>query len=226
MVAFVRRFDENYQDAYEQIQKGAIGKPIIIRSQGNEKLDQSPFYKDSLRSSGGIFIDSVIHDIDLSLLFFGENSTPKSVSAAGAAAIHDELAETGDANNAVGICEFWDGKVAYFYHSRTAAHGNDNPMEIFGTAGKLSIYLHNRRNRVELCQGSIKIEALPSWYDRYVSAFVTETQTWVDALLDKKPMPIPIQCALTSLVIATGLQESLKTGLRIHFERDLTRKVR
>lgn len=223
MVAFVRRFDENYQEAYAQIQKGAIGKPIIIRSQGNEKLDQSDYYKGYLRSSGGIFIDSVIHDIDLCLLFFGEDSAPKSVSAAGVAAIHEELAETGDADNAVGICEFWDRKIAYFYHSRTAAHGYDNPTEIFGTAGKLSINLHNRRNRVELCdgQGLIKTEAVPGWYERYATAFVTEVQTWVDALLDQKPMPIPIRSALTSLVIATGLQESLRTGDKIHFERKI-----
>ncbi|OAP62427.1 hypothetical protein AYL99_04630 [Fonsecaea erecta] len=220
MVAFVRRFDENYQDAYAKIQESRIGKPIIIRSQGCEKLDTSAAFKQYLKASGGIFLDSIIHDIDLSLFLFGLDPRPKSVSASGVAAVHTELAEDGDADNAVGICEFWDGKIAYFYNSRTAAHGYDNATEVFGTAGKLSINMTPRRNRVELCDadGFVKVEPTPGWYDRYEAAFVTEARSWVDALMDGEPMPIPLQDALTSLTIAEALQESLKSGQKVAFD--------
>ena len=228
MVGFTRRFDESYQDAYAKIQQGAIGRPLIIRSQGCEKGDTSPFFKAYLKGSGGIFIDSVIHDIDLALFWFGEDSTPKSVSSAGVAAIHTELEKDGDADNAVGICEFWDGRVAFFYNSRTSAHGYDNQTEIFGTAGKISVNLVPRLNRLELSDGDgvVKVEPTPSWYDRYTSAFVTEVNSWVDALLDDKPMPIPLRSSLTSMVIATALQESLRTGRKIEFDgKTLQRKV-
>lgn len=226
MVGFTRRFDESYQDAHLKIQQGKIGEPTVVRSQSCEKADTSPFYKQYLRSSGGIFVDSIIHDIDLALHFLGEESQPKSVSAAGVAALHKELSDSGDADNAVGICEFWGGKIAFFYNSRMAAHGYDNTTEIFGTKGKLSINLIPRQNRVELCDtdGFIKTEPTPSWYDRYEKAFVTELVTWVDALLDGKPMPIPLRSSLTSLVIADALQESLRTGSRITFDRGGKRK--
>ncbi|CAH0047178.1 unnamed protein product [Clonostachys solani] len=222
MVGFVRRFDQNYQDALEKIKAGAIGRPIIIRSQGCEKLDTSLFYQQYLEASGGIFVDSIIHDIDLALLFFGEDSTPKSVSAAGVAAVHTKRAEEGDADNAVGICEFWDGKIAYFYNSRTAAHGYDNATEIFGTAGKISINMVPRKNALELCDGDgfVKVQPTPGWYDRYAPAFVEEAKAWVDALLDEKPMPIPLGSSLRSLEIATALQESLRTGNKIFFTRE------
>ncbi|KAJ3542436.1 hypothetical protein NM208_g4096 [Fusarium decemcellulare] len=226
MVGFVRRFDGNYQEAHEKIQIDAIGRPVVIRSQGCEALDTSPFYKQYLRDSGGVFIDSVIHDIDLSLYLFGENSKPKSVTAAGVAAIHTELEEYGDADNTVGICEYWDGKIAYFYNSRTTAHGYDNATEIFGTAGKLSINLVPRRNAVELCDkdGFVKTEAHPGWYDRYASAFVTEATQWVNAVLDNKPMPVPLRSSLASLKIAVGLQESLRTGQKIFFDKNGVRQ--
>ncbi|KAH6995675.1 NAD-binding Rossmann fold oxidoreductase family protein [Ilyonectria sp. MPI-CAGE-AT-0026] len=226
MVAFCRRFDESYQDAYEKVQAGVIGKPFIFRSHGCEKLDDSPFFRQYLRNSGGIYFDSAIHDIDLSLMFLGENSTPKSVSATGTTSFFTQLAEAGDADNAVGVCEFWDGKIAHFYHSRTFAHGYDNATEIIGTSGKLSINMTPRRNRVEICDSAgVKTEPTPSWYDRYISAFVIEANAWVEAILDEKPMPIPLRSVVTSLVIAKALQESLKTGQRIEFTREGQRKV-
>jgi myo-inositol 2-dehydrogenase/D-chiro-inositol 1-dehydrogenase len=109
MVGFVRRFDDNYLEAYKKIKENAIGRPVVIRSQGCDPLDMSPFYKQYLKDSGGIFIDTIIHDIDLSLFLFGEDSVPKSVSAIGVAACHTQLEAEGDADNAVGICEYWDG---------------------------------------------------------------------------------------------------------------------
>lgn len=221
MVGFVRRFDENYQQAVNHIKENAIGRPIVIRSQGCETLDESPYYKQYLKDSGGIFVDSVIHDIDLSLFFFGEDSQPKSVSAVGVVAVHKGIEAYGDADNGVGICEFWDGRIAFFYNSRTTAHGYDNATEIFGTTGKLSVNLIPRRNALELCDkdGVVKAFAHPGWYDRYAAAFVTEVKQWVDALLDDQPLPVPLRSSLTSLKIATALQESLRTGEKIFFDK-------
>lgn len=222
MVGFVRRFDENYQQAADQINQNAVGRPVVIRSQGCETLNESSFYKQYLKDSGGIFVDSIIHDIDLSLFFFGEDSQPKSVSAVGVAAVHKEIEAYGDADNGVGICEFWDGKIAFFYNSRTTAHGYDNATEIFGTTGKLSVNLIPRRNALELCDkdGVVKTFAHPGWYERYASAFVTEAKQWVAALLDNQPLPVPLRSSLTSLKIATALQQSLRTGDKIFFDKN------
>ena len=222
MVGFVRRFDENYQKAADQINQNAVGRPVVIRSQGCETLNESSFYKQYLKDSGGIFVDSIIHDIDLSLFFFGEDSQPKSVSAVGVAAVHKEIEAYGDADNGVGICEFWDGKIAFFYNSRTTAHGYDNATEIFGTTGKLSVNLIPRRNALELCDkdGAVKTFAHPGWYERYASAFVTEAKQWVAALLDNHPLPVPLRSSLTSLKIATALQQSLRTGDKIFFDKN------
>lgn len=222
MVGFVRRFDDNYRQAKQQITSDAIGRPIVIRSQACEKLDESEYYKQYLAASGGIFVDSIIHDVDLALFFLGESNRPKSVTAVGTSAFHKELPSIGDVDNGVGICEFWDGKIAFFYNSRTSAHGYDNATEIFGTAGKLSVNLVPRRNALELSDrdGAVKVFAQPGWYDRYASAFVTEVSMWTDALLEGKPIPVPLRSSLVSLQIATALQESLRTGQKVFFDRE------
>ena len=222
MVAFVRRFDENYQEAKQKLMQDAIGQPLVIRSQACEIFDETPYYKQYLRDSGGIFLDSAIHDIDLSLMLFGDDIEPKSVSASGIVARHPELSELGDADNAVGIYEYWGGKIAFCYNARTTVHGYDNATEIFGTKGKISINMTPRRNALEICDdvGHVKSLAHPGWYDRYAQAFEREANEWVNALVDGKSMPIPLRASTKSLKIAAALQESLRTGQRINFDEN------
>ncbi|RMX75257.1 hypothetical protein D0869_11790 [Hortaea werneckii] len=227
MVAFVRRFDDNYREARAQLDRQEIGRPVVIRSQHCEKLDTSEPYKQYLADSGGIFVDSIIHDIDLALFFLGEESKPKSVSAVGAAACHTQLTAMGDADNAVGICEFWDGKIAFFYNPRMTNYGYDNATEIFGTGGRLAINLNPRPNAIEMTDegGYVKIPSHSGWYQRYAAAFVNEAQAWVDAVLAGGEMPVPLKSSLAALKIAAALQESLRSGERIKFDQSGERIV-
>lgn len=226
MVGFTRRFDENYQEAVQKIRTGAIGSPVVIRSQGCEKLDDGPFmhnYVANAARGGGFFVDSFIHDIDLTLSFLeadGKSPVPQSVCALGTAAHFKELedAALGDADNAVGMIQFWGGQISFHYNSRTAAAGYDNQTEIFGTRGKISVNLVSKLNRLEVSDtNGIHVSALPSWYDRYKPSFVTELIEFTNAVLDQKPMPISLESCLTSLTIAQALQESMRTGKKINF---------
>lgn len=220
MVGFTRRFDENYKYARQKIEAGAIGRPVVIRSHGCEPFDSSGFFISYAKVSGGIFVDSAIHDIDLTLSFFGEDVLPKALWATGVVAKHAELKDFGDADNAVGVVEFWGGMVAHYYHSRTGVTGYDNTTEIFGSDGKLTINSVPRLNRVDMLNGSGWMnEVLPGWVDRYKDAFVTEVNDFTDALLSREDIPLKLSSAVTSLKIALALQESLVTGHRIQFDR-------
>lgn len=227
MVGFTRRFDENYQEAVEKIRAGAIGSPVVIRSQGCEKLSDEPFmhaYVANAARAGGFFVDSFIHDIDLSLSFLeadGKNPIPQSVCALGTVAHFKELEDESlqDADNAVGMVQFWGGQISFHYNSRTAAAGYDNQTEIFGTQGKISVNLVSKRNRLELSDSNgVHCSALPSWYDRYRASFVAELVAFTAAVLDRTAMPIPLESCVTSLTIAQALQESMRTGKKIDFD--------
>lgn len=229
MVGFTRRFDENYQEVVQKIREGAIGSPVVIRSQGCEKLDDTPFmhsYVVSAARGGGFFVDSVIHDLDLTLSFLevgGKPVTPQSVCAFGTVAHFKELEDESlcDADNIVGTVQYWGGQISFHYNSRTAAAGYDNQTEVFGTHGKLSVNLVSKRNRLELSDNSgVHVAALPSWFDRYKPSFVLELIAYTDAVLDQKPMPIPLESCITSLKIAHALQESFRTGKRIEFDQN------
>ncbi|KAJ6073396.1 hypothetical protein N7467_011481 [Penicillium canescens] len=221
MVGFVRRFDENYQDALRKIKDGAIGEPIIVRSHGAEKLDKTGYFIEYARVSGGIFLDTVIHDIDLTLSILGDDIKPKALWATGIIAHHHEMKNFKDVDNAVAVVEFWGGRIAHYYHSRTTSNGYDNSTDIIGMTGKISINSVPHHNRVQVSNAAgITQEVSPSWIDRYREAFVTELNEFTDAILDKSELPMTLSAALTGLEIATALRKSLETGGKIEFDEN------
>lgn len=112
MCGFSRRFDASYRDAWQRMDEGALGRPSVFRSQTCDKLDPSGFFVDYAQFSGGIFVDCNIHDIDLALWFFGQDSMVKSVAAFGITAVQPDLRKWNDVDNGVGVVEFWGGKLA------------------------------------------------------------------------------------------------------------------
>lgn len=65
MVGFVRRFDPSYRQAHDNLQRGDIGKPFLVRSQTCDMNDPSGFFVQYAPQSGGLFMDCSVHDIDL-----------------------------------------------------------------------------------------------------------------------------------------------------------------
>lgn len=121
----------------------------------------------------------LVHDIDLTLWFFGEQTVVKSISASGIRAVHPDLAKFNDCDNAVGIVEFWGGKIAYFFCSRMMAHGQEDTTEIIGTEGKLVVNGNPQVNLVNTyTSNGIVRETPPDYWGRFELAFVTVSIIW------------------------------------------------
>jgi len=218
MCGFSRRFDASYRDAFARMDSGDIGRPSVIRSQTCDKLDPSGFFVDYAQFSGGIFVDCNIHDIDLTLWFFGQDSIVKSVTAVGVTAVQPGLKKWRDVDNGVGIVEFYGGKIAYYYGSRMMAAGQHDMTEIIGTEGKLVVNGAPQSNLVELHEASgVRREIPPHYYGRFSEAFVTESNEFTECCLDNKPLPFKLSGAVQSVKIGCALQESLRSGKKIEF---------
>ncbi|KAJ9658390.1 hypothetical protein H2201_007830 [Coniosporium apollinis] len=219
MCGFSRRFDASYRDAYEKMDAGVIGRPTIIRSQTCDKHDPSGFFVDYAAFSGGCFVDMSVHDIDLALWFFGEDRLVKSVSAAGVVAVAPGLKQHQDYDNAVGIVEFHNGKVAYFFCSRMMAHGQEDTTEVIGTEGKLVVNGNPQANLVNTYTTTgINREIPPHYYGRFEHAFVSEANEFTAACLDGTKLPLKITGALRAVQIGSYLQEAVRTGKKLNFD--------
>lgn len=97
----------------------------------------------------------------------------KSVSAAGVVAVAPGLKQYEDFDNAVGIVEFYGGRVAYYYCSRMMAHGQEDTTEFIGTEGKLTVNGNPQTNFVNTYTEKGIIREVPAhYYGRFEYAFV------------------------------------------------------
>ena len=249
MCGFSRRFDDSYRDAISKVAAGAIGTPSIFRSQTCDKWDPSGSFIDYAKFSGGIFVDCSIHDIDLCLWFFASAPPPtkaitngsvngfdkhgkdkevvqvKSVQAVGVTAMAPQLRQYADVDNAIGVVEFWDERVAYFYCSRMMVAGQEDCTEIIGTGGKVSVNTSPQRNLVSLHEeGGIRKEIPQDYFQRFENAFVKEGAEFVKCCLDGGEVPVPLEGAVKAVEIGCALQESLRSGEKIEYDEGGKRK--
>ncbi|MDC7696448.1 Gfo/Idh/MocA family oxidoreductase [Vogesella indigofera] len=212
MIGFVRRFDASYRDAAAKLAAGSVGRPYLLRSQTCDRNDESGFFVRFSASSGGIFMDCSIHDIDLARWLLG-NPKPKRVWATGTNALHPALAEHQDVDNGVAMCEFEGGQLACFYASRTQAHGHETLTEIFASEGRLTVGANPRANRVEISDAhGVRNECVQDFYQRFADAFVTEAQVFVDTIRDNRPSPVTLADAREATRIGLAITQAFRSG--------------
>ena len=209
MIGFVRRFDASYQDAHASITSGAIGLPFLVRSQTTDQNDPSGFFVKFAPTSGGIFVDMSVHDIDIARWLLGSPKA-KRVFSLGTVAVHEGLRACGDVDNGVAMCEFADGRMACFYASRTMAHGHETATEIIGTDGRLTVGRDGRLNQVEIADAhGIRTITTPTFYERFADAFLREEIHFVDAVRFDRPLALSLHDATEATRIGIALRTSL-----------------
>lgn len=217
MIGFVRRFDASYRDAQQKIQAGLIGKPYMVRSQTCDQNDPDGFFVRFSASSGGIFLDCSIHDIDLARWMLG-NPQAKRVYASGTIALHEGLRQHQDVDNALATVEFADGSMASFMASRTMAHGHETLTEVFGNSGRVTVGANPRLNRVEISdRHGVRNECTPDFYSRFADAFLLEAQEFVAAALGLAPLSLTLHDATEACRIGVAMTQAMREGRVVEF---------
>ena len=212
MVGFVRRFDAHYQEAKAQVDAGRVGRPFLVRSQTCDMNDPDGFFVRFAPTSGGIFLDCSVHDIDLARWMLGN---PKALRAfaSGTIALHPGLAACGDVDNGLAIVEFEGGARAQFYASRTLAHGHETSTEVIGTAGSVSVGVGAHRDRVQSRDASgVHHRVLVDFVERFAEAFQREMAAFVAACRGEAPAALRLSDATEATRIGVAITASLKSG--------------
>lgn len=211
MIGFVRRFDPSYAQARAEIEAGAIGRPFLVRSQTCDRNEPDGFFVRFAPTSGGIFMDCSVHDIDLARWMLGNPKATRAF-ATGMIALHPALAEFGDVDNGLAIVEFEGGARAVFYASRTMAHGHETTTEVIGTAGMISVGVGAHRDRVQTrdAQG-VHHRVVVDFFERFGEAFRCELDAFVAACAGAAT-PTTLADATEATRIGQAITRSLRSG--------------
>ncbi len=211
MLGFMRRFDPSYVYAKQKIDEGAIGTPYLVKATG---VDPLKFIEGSLKfagSSGGLFIDMAIHDIDLMRWFLG--AEPETVYALGGSFGFPQFAEMGDAESGCALYKFDNGAMGIIHTGRTAAHGYHIETEIVGTLGSIRISPVPQKNLAILYNSQgVVTECVEAFPERFAEAYLAEMQEFVDCVLSGRKPNVSVYDGTRSTEIAFATTESFKTG--------------
>ncbi|MDP9044892.1 MAG: Gfo/Idh/MocA family oxidoreductase, partial [Pseudomonadota bacterium] len=164
-------------------------------------------------TSGGIFMDCSVHDIDLARWMLGNPKATRAF-ASGTIALHPRLAECGDVDNGLAIVEFEGGARAVLYASRTMAHGHDTNTEVIGTGGMLSVGIGAHRDRVTTRDASgVRYGVVADFFERFGEAFQREMDAYVAACRGGAQMTLTLTDATEATRIGQAITRSLKSGL-------------
>jgi myo-inositol 2-dehydrogenase / D-chiro-inositol 1-dehydrogenase len=212
MVGFVRRFDPSYGRAAADIAEGAIGRPFVVRSQTCDRNDPDGFFVRFAPTSGGLFMDCSVHDIDLARWLLGSPRATR-VFASGTIALHEDLQPLGDIDNGMAIIEFDGGQRAVLYASRTFAHGHDTQTEIIGTAGQLLVGHGGERDRVVTSDArGVHRQSVADFFERFGVAFERELQAFVACCRGEQTLPLVLADATEATRIGLAITRSLRSG--------------
>ncbi len=210
-IGFVRRFDPSYAEARRLIDAGAIGQPILVRSQTVDLDDFAEFQIPFTATSGGFVHDMWVHDLDLARWYLGSEMT--RAFAIGGCYKHKGFEQYNDADNASALCQYANGGNAYFFASRTAQHGHDTRTEIVGTEGILKIGHTPSATRVQICdRAGARTECVQDFFGRFEDAFRIEAQAFVDCAHTGTAPICDLKDAMAATSDAVILTQAYKTG--------------
>jgi myo-inositol 2-dehydrogenase/D-chiro-inositol 1-dehydrogenase len=208
LTAFNRRFDPSFAHLHAQLRAGAIGalELVIITSR-----DPAPPPVSYIETSGGLFRDMMIHDLDMARFLLDED--PVEVFAVGSCLVDPAIGAAGDIDTAAVTLRTASGKLCQITNSRRATYGYDQRIEVHGAKGMLQAA--NQPSHLVTRAGGHGFTAAPSmdfFLERYEAAYLAEMVHFIDAVRSGKPMRSGIHDGVAAQRLADAAARSLDTG--------------
>ncbi|GAA0503889.1 dehydrogenase [Saccharopolyspora subtropica] len=217
LVGFQRRFDPATTELHRRLRSGEAGAVYLVRAVCNDHL---PPPSEFVATSGGLFRDCLIHDLDAVPWLVGEPVT--EVYASGSVLVDPAFADAGDVDNAVVTLRFAGGAHALLSAGRHDPVGYDCRLEVFASRDTLTVGLDERTPLHSLDPTGPRFERpWSSFTERYHGAYVNELRAFMDVIAGRTQNPSPPRESLLSLRLAEACEESARTGRPVRIEQEV-----
>jgi myo-inositol 2-dehydrogenase / D-chiro-inositol 1-dehydrogenase len=208
VVGFNRRFDPSFRAMHQKLRLGEIGRLEMLTIISRDPSPPPPAY---VATSGGLFRDMMIHDLDMARFLLNEE--PTEVYAVGSVLVEAGIGEAGDVDTAAVLLRNTSGAIAQIANSRRATYGYDQRIEAHGESGMLRAGNMTATTLEHAsASGFVTDPALPFFLERYGAAYRAELDAFVDTIESgREPSPTG-RDGLLALLLADAATESARTG--------------
>lgn len=214
-VGFQRRFDRGYLAARAAVASGDLGRIHAIRAATHDRTPPRPGY---LPTSGGLFRDCTIHDIDIVRFVTGREVV--SVYATGATTGAAFFADADDIDTGAAILVLTDDTLVTATATRYSGAGHDVRMEVMGEVGSVGVGLDDSLALRSVEPGATFPAGPPhtTFMDRFGPAYRAELAAFVELAAGRGPN----RCTVEDALAAARVAEACEISRREHRRVDLT----
>jgi len=206
-LGFMRRFDPDFVAAWERIQAGAIGRPMVIKSLTHGPGLPPPWARD-LKSSNGMLAEVNSHDWDCVRWLMGADPERVYVEVANIKGPANQVTTPHFYDNAVASIRFANGSLGSISGICPCGYGYDARVEIVGERGIMQIGELKGQHLV-VCtdreQGLIS-PIYRTWPERFVWGYIRELEHFCHCIQQGAPPRVSGddgRWAVASVVAAT-----------------------
>ena len=206
LLGFNRRFDPEFRELKRRIDAGEAGPVESLHIVNHDPAAPPPGF---IPTSGGLFRDFTIHDLDLARWLLGEE--PEFVYATASCLVDPGIGEQGDVDTARVLLRTPSGRLCVISNTRRSGCGYDQRIEAFCARGLLAAGNRRRDNvrmLTEAGESAAPIE--PAFPQRYRDAYRAQIDHFADVLHGNAAPAVGYDDGVAALVLADACAASMR----------------
>jgi len=182
-LGFMRHFDPDFELAYERIQNGEIGEPMLVKSLTHGPGLPPPWARD-LKTSNGNLAEVNSHDLDATRWLMGSNPERIYVEVANFKGPERGVDTENYYDNMIASLKFESGGLGSISGVCPCDYGYDARMEIIGKKGIMIIgELKNNALTVGIDRDTGLVTPIfRRWPDRFEMAYIREIEHFIQSI--------------------------------------------
>ena len=170
-IGFQRRFDKGFQEARRRVSAGELGTVYSFHMTSRDALPPPDGY---IETSGGQFVDQLIHDFDVTRWMFGDEVD--ELYATGSTLGFPQYAKYNDVATSAVVLRLRGGAMGLLEAARHNEAGYDIRVDVYGAKDTIAVGLDPRTpaSSVESDAPKLKNPAYPSFFVRFGDAYRAE----------------------------------------------------
>ena len=214
-MGFQRRYDAAIAAIRAAVESGELGWINTVRSTTLDPEPPTPAY---VAVSGGMFRDCGVHDFDIIRWVTGQEAV--EVYATGSNRGADFFRQFDDVDTSAAIVTFADGALGVVSNTRYNGRGYDVRLEVHGSKDSVAAGVDDKWPLRSLEPGVNFPAGEPHRFfiDRFLPAFRTEFETFLDVVAGNRPSPCTVADGVEADWIAEACTKSLKEHRPVRIE--------
>lgn len=202
-VGFMRRYDSGYRALKDTVDSGSIGAPLMMHC-AHRIPEVAPMFTSEM-----VINDAAIHEIDLVRWLFDEEIAGVSIMTPR----HNANSKQELLDPLFVLLEMESGIIADVEVSANISYGYDIRGEVVGENGTVALADASDVIIKRQLQHSGRVPA--DWRERFIRAYDTELQEWVDSVAaDRAPTGPTSWDGYAAAAVADAALEAMRTGKR------------